>query len=250
MRVLLFTNPSAGRYPRWGYLDKFGVHPYLARAFFAAVGLQLGVWALVAMWSALHHERQVTVTSVTLLGDVSNPLPPPSIIPPPKNTRPSVGPIPPPQPGHIVPDASADADAIVDRSPTGGAGSGDGTKGGGGGPGNDPSGRYSGPIDFEPSVAVPEAFVAFEQAPELVRMEAPEYPDLARDAGVEGRVNVLVRVGVDGFVREALLADDGVPMLNEAALSAARTAVFKPALQSDRPVQAWIVIPIEFDLRR
>jgi protein TonB len=92
-------------------------------------------------------------------------------------------------------------------------------------------------------------YVAFESAPELVAIDRPEYPEMAREARVEGHVVVLVLVGVDGFVKDARLADDGVPMLNEPALAAARAAVFRPALQSDQPVAAWIAIPIEFALR-
>ena len=94
----------------------------------------------------------------------------------------------------------------------------------------------------------PDEYVAFEKAPDLVSMEPVVYPDLAREAGVEGTVLVRVLVGEDGFVKDALIVQS-IPMLDAAAADAAWTAVFKPALQKDRPVAVWMVIPIEFSLR-
>jgi TonB family protein len=57
-----------------------------------------------------------------------------------------------------------------------------------------------------------------------------------------------VLVGEDGFVKDMFVIQS-VPMLDEAAADAAWTAVFKPALQKDRPVAVWMVIPLEFSLR-
>jgi protein TonB len=93
----------------------------------------------------------------------------------------------------------------------------------------------------------PDEYVAFEKAPELVKMDPPVYPDIAREAGVEGTVLTRVLVGDDGFVKDMIIIQS-VPMLDEAAADAAWTAVFKPALQKDRPVAVWMVIPIEFSL--
>jgi len=60
-------------------------------------------------------------------------------------------------------------------------------------------------------------------------------------------VLVRVLVGEDGFVKDQIIIQS-VPMLDDAAASAAQTAVFKPALQKDKPVAVWMVIPIEFKL--
>jgi len=59
--------------------------------------------------------------------------------------------------------------------------------------------------------AEPARFVAFESPPELVTMDRPLYTEIAREAGVEGTVVVLVLVGQDGFVDDARIAD-GVVM--------------------------------------
>jgi protein TonB len=81
----------------------------------------------------------------------------------------------------------------------------------------------------------------------LISIRQPEYPELAREAGIEGKVIVRVLVGADGFVHTGEVLES-VLGLDDAALVAARTAVFRPAQQQGRPVPAWIVIPIEFVL--
>jgi protein TonB len=93
----------------------------------------------------------------------------------------------------------------------------------------------------------PDEYVAFEKAPELVKMDPVNYPPIAKEAGVEGTVMVRVLVGDYGFVKDIIIIQS-VPMLDEAAAEAAWTAVFKPALQKDRPVAVWMVIPLEFTL--
>ena len=60
-------------------------------------------------------------------------------------------------------------------------------------------------------------------------------------------VVVRVLVGIDGRVRDAFIVE-GIPMLNKAALEAARQAIFKPALQQHRPVAVWVHVPMEFVL--
>lgn len=93
----------------------------------------------------------------------------------------------------------------------------------------------------------PDEFVAVEEMPVLIQIPAPVYPDMARQAEVEGTVMVRALVGKDGKVQDAFVTE-GVPMLNDAAISAARKAVFKPALQQHKPVAVWVQIPMRFSL--
>jgi TonB family protein len=93
----------------------------------------------------------------------------------------------------------------------------------------------------------PDVFVAAEQMPVLISIPSPIYPEIARQAEVQGTVVVRVLVGIDGKVRDAAVTE-GIPMLNDAALQAARNAIFKPALQQHRPVAVWVHIPMEFVL--
>ncbi len=94
----------------------------------------------------------------------------------------------------------------------------------------------------------PGTFVAYEEAPVLINLPPPVYPEMARQAGVEGAVVLRVLVGKDGKVADAIVAN-GIPMLNDAALAAARRAVFRPALQQHKPVAVWVEIPMAFRLR-
>ena len=95
----------------------------------------------------------------------------------------------------------------------------------------------------------PGEFVYTDEMPALVSAPELHYPDLARDAGVEGTVTVQMLVGLDGRVLRAVLAPRGsVPMLDEAALTAARGCVFTPALANGRPVKAWVSQQYRFRL--
>jgi TonB family protein len=100
-----------------------------------------------------------------------------------------------------------------------------------------------------PEPEAPEtAYQAFDELPILIRIEPPVYPQIVRDAGIDGTVDVQVLIGRNGRVKEAH-AVSGSDVLHAAAVASARTAVFKPALQGTRPVEVLIVIPIVFELR-
>lgn len=92
-------------------------------------------------------------------------------------------------------------------------------------------------------------WVYVEEVPQAVRKVKPEYPELAQRAGVEGTVAVYVMVGKDGRVLSVELdGKEQVPMLNEAALAAARQWVFTPGLANGHPVVCWTRIPFRFRL--
>jgi protein TonB len=93
----------------------------------------------------------------------------------------------------------------------------------------------------------PGEFVAFDELPVLLSHEQPQYPELAREAGISGVVRVNVLVGKDGRVKRAI-AVDGPELFRDAAIDAARKARFKPALQGRNPVEVWVIIPFNFEL--
>lgn len=90
-------------------------------------------------------------------------------------------------------------------------------------------------------------YVYVEELPEPITKVNPEYPDIARDAGVEGTVQVQALVGKDGRVMKTQVTK-GVPMLNDAAEAAVKRWVFKPALSNNKPVVVWVAVPIAFKL--
>ncbi|MEJ2055699.1 MAG: energy transducer TonB, partial [Calditrichaceae bacterium] len=76
----------------------------------------------------------------------------------------------------------------------------------------------------------------------------PKYPDLARKAGIEGIVVITVTIGKDGKVEDAKVFKS-LPMLDEAALKAAKKCTFKPAKQRDKTVRVKMNIPFHFRLK-
>lgn len=96
----------------------------------------------------------------------------------------------------------------------------------------------------------PDEYVYAEELPVPVRRVEPEYPDLAREAGVSGTVLTRLLVGRDGRVLDVRV--DGhrsIPMLNDAAVAAARQWVFTPAYANGHPVAVWVAVPFVFRLQ-
>lgn len=90
-----------------------------------------------------------------------------------------------------------------------------------------------------------------DEIPAPVREVKPEYPDIAKQAGVEGLVIVDVLVGTNGRVVEAQIDPRiNVLMLNESALKAARQWVFTPAIQRGQPVMVWMKLPFHYTLHQ
>jgi protein TonB len=90
-------------------------------------------------------------------------------------------------------------------------------------------------------------YVYVEELPEAVTKVQPVYPELARDAGVDGTVMVQALVGKDGKVKDAKVVKS-IQMLDQAAIDAVKGWVFKPALSNNKPVAVWVAVPIRFSL--
>ncbi len=90
-------------------------------------------------------------------------------------------------------------------------------------------------------------YVYVEELPEAITKVAPQYPDLAREASVDGTVMVQALVGKDGKVKDTRVVKS-IPMLDAAAIAAVRQWVFKPALSNNKPVAVWVAVPVKFTL--
>ena len=103
-------------------------------------------------------------------------------------------------------------------------------------------------VNFEGGLPSPDEYVAVEEMPALINLPRPEYPEIARNAGVDGVVVLKILVGKNGDVDKVIYVS-GPEMLKQSAIDAAMQAKFKPALQQHRPVAVWVQIPIEFSLQ-
>lgn len=97
--------------------------------------------------------------------------------------------------------------------------------------------------------AVAAAFQPFSDAPVPVFTPQPEYPELARSLGIEGRVLCLVTLDEKGRVTAVEVVESAAPVLDEAAREALFRWIFTPASQSGQPVAAQVMIPVLFALR-
>ena len=74
------------------------------------------------------------------------------------------------------------------------------------------------------------------------------YPQIARDAGIEGRVIIRVLVDEHGnYVRHRVISSVH-PMLTKACAEHLAELQFTPAIQGGRPIKFWVNIPFMFTL--
>ncbi len=98
----------------------------------------------------------------------------------------------------------------------------------------------------------PYAFYPIEKEPYIDIKELLKkvvYPDVAKRAGIEGRVNIRVLIGKSGVPKKHIIESTDSDLLNESAAKAVMSVVFTPAIQNNQPVECWVSIPIVFRLR-
>jgi len=117
--------------------------------------------------------------------------------------------------------------------------------------------------DFQAADAPPPApeegpkvkFIPYDEPPTIIGGMAAlrdniRYPEIAKEAGVEGTVIVQAFINENGVVEDVVIVK-GVPKtgLDEAAIEAVKKTRFKPAQQRDQAVGVWYSIPITFRLK-
>jgi len=92
-------------------------------------------------------------------------------------------------------------------------------------------------------------FVPYDKKPEPKFPISPNYPEIAKEAGIEGKVYIEAGIDAKGNVISATVVK-GIPNtgLDEAALEAVLRSKWKPARQRDKKVAVKIIIPIKFEL--
>ncbi len=101
-----------------------------------------------------------------------------------------------------------------------------------------------------PPPSLPEygKFVPFDTKPEPIRYVTPEYPEMAKKAGIEGVVTAQLLIGTDGKVYDCRVVA-GPEIFYAAVEKAARRCLFSPAKQRDKPVAVWVAVPFRFSLK-
>jgi len=96
-----------------------------------------------------------------------------------------------------------------------------------------------------------EEFIPYDQAPvpKIPLSDLVIYPELAKEAGIEGKVYIKAFINTKGRVISVKILK-GVPNtgLDESALKAVKKSLWYPARQRDKKVGVWITIPIDFSL--
>lgn len=100
-----------------------------------------------------------------------------------------------------------------------------------------------------PSPSIPEISGKdeYDTPPDLVSRIPPAYPEMAKEARIEGTVLLRVLVGEDGRVKD-LKVVRGVKYLDAATKDAVSRWIYKPALLRGSAVAVWIDVPVEYHL--
>jgi protein TonB len=107
-------------------------------------------------------------------------------------------------------------------------------------------GRIIEDIGQEWEVSLPA--LAVVRPPRLVKRVAPDYPEIARQARVSGRVVVEATTDVYGRVKDVKVLES-VPLLDQAALDAVRQWVFEPMVVNGRPRGVSFSVAVIFALK-
>lgn len=101
-------------------------------------------------------------------------------------------------------------------------------------------------VDQDPDM---DKFIPVEKMPEIIKTVKPLYPDLAVRAGLEGKVFVKILVDKEGKPKKAVVVKSDAVVFNESAVNAAMQYLFTPALQNNKPVIVWVVVPFRYELK-
>jgi periplasmic protein TonB len=177
--------------------------------------------------------------------------PKPVVIEPPKFTAPVE------VPKELPRDEGVSAASVADSAPAAGAAGGEpgGVEGGvpGGVAGGVPGGIVGGVLgglpreEPPPPPDKPVRVGGQIKAPRKVRDAAPSYPDVAKQARVEGVVILEAVINPQGRVTEVKVLR-GSPLLDDAAVNAVKGWVYTPTLLNGVPVPVVMTVTVTFKL--
>lgn len=180
------------------------------------------------------------------------PAPPPPPPAPRNAAAPKVAPVPVPDAGKFVAPVEVPTEITPEASDLGLDG---GVPGGvvGGVEGGVPGGVVGGIVGGLPDAPPPAPAVkpvrvgGFIKEPKRTHYVAPEYPQIAVSARLQGVVIIEATIDARGKVVDAKILR-GLPMLDEAALSAVRQWVYTPTFLDGHPTPILMVVTVTFKL--
>jgi TonB family protein len=112
------------------------------------------------------------------------------------------------------------------------------------------------PAEIVPQIMVKEVEPDID---EFVATKEPEYdpaelrrnvvyPEIAKSNGIEGKVVVRALIDTNGEVKKWMIDMSDNKLFEQAAIDAVKKTRFKPAMQGQERMAAWITIPISFKL--
>ncbi len=109
--------------------------------------------------------------------------------------------------------------------------------------------QVTSPRQAEPGI---DEQIDVDEQPEPVNRGNPAYPEKALKERLEGTVWVKVLVTKEGAVKKVVVMNTkkGYDELEKAAVDAAMTWTFKPAMKNNQPLETWVAIPFRFKLQK
>ena len=95
---------------------------------------------------------------------------------------------------------------------------------------------------------ISEGFAKVTEGPMTVTIPVANYPEDAKKAGVQGSVEVEATVDPTGHVTDVRVTKS-VPMLDAAAVAAAKASTFRPGIKDGTPVPVVVTLTFAFRLK-
>jgi TonB family protein len=90
--------------------------------------------------------------------------------------------------------------------------------------------------------------LAVDKEPTLLKKVEPVYPELAKKAGLEGKVWVKIWVDTEGKPKQVVVLKSDSDVFNQVTIDAAKQFLFTPAYLKDKPVAVWVSVPFRYAL--
>lgn len=99
----------------------------------------------------------------------------------------------------------------------------------------------------------PDKFIPVQKRPEPTNMDAVRqaigYPTIAREGGIEGDVTLKILVDEEGKYVKHLVLKQVHPILLKEVEKHVSGLRFTPAIQGNKPIKFWLVVPFKFKLQ-